>query len=295
MTLRLFLLAGALAIQPAAGRSCAAAALPSPDTFFAQPIGSDYYLANYREYAAYLHALAAKSDRMKLVDIGKSAEGRTQWMAIVSSPANLARLDEYRGIAEKLARGRIGEAEARDLAKRGKAVVWIDAGLHATETVTSQGQIQVLHRMLSQSDAETLRMLDDCIILFAHDNPDGMDLVSDWYMRSADPKKREFASLPRLYQKYAGHDNNRDSYMSQLAETANVNRVLFRQWYPQIVYNQHQTGPDGMVVFIPPFRDPSNPNYDPLVMAGLNEVGFAMQSRLIEEGKPGGGRRKGRV
>lgn len=274
------------------GLAVAADAQTAPKDFFAQPPGTDYYLANYSEYEAYLKKLAGESDRMKLVDIGKTAEGRTMWMAIVSSPANLAKLEDYRRIAAQLARARgVDETQARALAAQGKAIVWIDAGLHATETVTSQGQIQVLHRMLTQTDAETLRMLDDCIILFGHDNPDGMELVSNWYMRHADPKKREFATLPRLYQKYIGHDNNRDSYMVQMPETENVNRVLFRQWYPQIVYNQHQTGPEGMVVFVPPFRDPFNFNYDPLVMTALNEVGAAMHSRLIAEGKAGSGMR----
>ena len=290
-----YFFAAALVLAPAAAAAQEAEApspaITSPQDFFGQPVGSDYYLANYTDYEAYLKQLASESDRIKLVDIGKTAEGRTQWMAIVSSPANLARLDEYRATAEKLARGRVSEEEARKLAHDGKAIVWIDAGLHATETVTSQGQIQVIHRMLSQSDPETLRMLDDCIILFGHDNPDGMELVSNWYMRHADPKKREFETLPRLYQKYVGHDNNRDSFMAQMPETENVNRILFRQWYPQIVYNQHQTGPEGMVVFVPPFRDPFNFNYDPIVMSQLSEVGFAMHSRLIAEGKGGSGMR----
>lgn len=269
-----------------------AAEIAAPAAFFAQAPGTDYFLADYTAYEAYLKRLARQSDRMKLVSLGKTAEGREQWMAIVSSPANLAKLDAYRAIAEKLARAHgVDEAEARRLAAQGKAIVWIDAGMHATETVTAQGQIQVLYRMLSQSDPETMRMLDDSIILFAHDNPDGMELVSDWYMRHADPKKREFATLPRLYQKYIGHDNNRDSFMAQMPETENVNRALFRQWYPQIIYNQHQTGPAGMVVFVPPFRDPFNFNYDPIVMTQLNEVGSAMHSRLIAEGKAGSGMR----
>lgn len=263
-----------------------------PEAFFSQAPGTDYFLADYTAYEAYLKRLASESERMKLVDIGRTAEGRTQWMAIVSSPANLARLDHYRTLSERLARARgLDETQARAIAAEGKAVVWIDAGMHATETVTSQGQIQVLHRMLTQTDAETLRILDDTIILFAHDNPDGMELVSDWYMRQSDPKKREFATLPRLYQKHAGHDNNRDSFMLQLPETENVNRQLFRVWYPQIVYNQHQSGPDGMVVFIPPFRDPFNHNYDPIVMSQLTEIGAAMHSRLIAEGKAGSGMR----
>lgn len=291
MKLHRLVLTAAFAAQ-ALPASAQTPAITPPARFFKQPPGTDYYLANYTEYVAYLQQLAKESDRIKLVDIGKTAEGRTQWVAIVSTPANLARLEEYRTIAQRLARAKgVDEAEARRLAAQGKAVVWIDAGLHATETVTSQGQIQVLHRMLTESDPETMRMLDDCIILFAQDNPDGMELVSNWYMRHADPKQREFATLPRLYQKYVGHDNNRDSFMAAMPETENVNRMLFREWYPQIVYNQHQTGPEGMVVFVPPFRDPFNFNYDPIVVSELSEVGFAMHSRLIAEGKAGSGMR----
>ncbi|MBN8841473.1 MAG: peptidase [Sphingomonadales bacterium] len=269
-----------------------AGTLPSPAEAFPTEPGSDYYLANYDAYEKYLKTLAATSDRMKLIDIGKSAEGRTMWVAIVSSPANLARLDHYREIARKLAKAEgVNEAQAKELAAEGRAVVWIDAGLHATETVTTQSQIHVLYRMLTAEDAETRRLLDDTIILFGHDNPDGLQLVADWYMRNADPKKREFKSIPRLYQKYVGHDNNRDSFMAQMPETVNVNRMLFREWFPQIIFNQHQTGPAGMVVFVPPFRDPFNYNYSPIVMTELQELGAAMHSRLVSEEKPGSGMR----
>ncbi len=269
-----------------------AGTLPSPAEAFPTEPGSDYYLANYDAYEKYLKTLAATSDRMKLIDIGKSAEGRTMWVAIVSSPANLAKLGHYREIARKLAKAEgVNEAQAKELAAEGRAVVWIDAGLHATETVTTQSQIHVLYRMLTAEDAETRRLLDDTIILFGHDNPDGLQLVADWYMRNADPKKREFKSIPRLYQKYVGHDNNRDSFMAQMPETVNVNRMLFREWFPQIIFNQHQTGPAGMVVFVPPFRDPFNYNYSPIVMTELQELGAAMHSRLVSEEKPGSGMR----
>ena len=274
------------------GVAHAANEITPPDKAFAQPVGSDYFLADYTAYEAYLKTLAGQSDRMKLVEIGKTEEGRTMWTAIVSSPANLAKLDHYKDIAKKLAKAQgVDKAEATKLAAEGKAVVWIDAGLHASETITSQGQIQVLYRMLTQNDPETLRLLDDVIILFGQDNPDGMEMISDWYMRNKDPKDREFNSLPRLYHKYIGHDNNRDSFMSAMSETTNVNKMLFREWYPQIIYNQHQTGPNGMVVFVPPFRDPFNFNYDPLVMTELQEVGMAMHSRLVSEDKKGSGAR----
>lgn len=282
---------------PTVEAQAAAASTPavtSPREAFGHDIGDDYRLVNYTQLERYLHTLASQSDRMKLVEIGQSSEGRTQYVAIVSSPENLARLDRYKEIARRLAKAEgVSEAEARSMAAEGKAVVWIDGGLHATETVPPQALIAALYEWLTAQDAEALRVLNDAIILFAPLNPDGMELVSNWYMREEDPLKREFNSIPVLYQKYVGHDNNRDYYLSAMAETTNVNRQFFREWFPQIIYNHHQTAPAGTVVFMPPFRDPFNYNYDPLVMGTLSEVGAAMHSRLIEEGKPGSTMRSG--
>ena len=185
------------------------------------------------------------------------------------------------------------EEEARELAAEGRAVVWIDGGLHATEVLGAQQLMETLWQMVSGEDRETLRILDDVIILFVHANPDGMDLVSDWYMRAEDPRQRSSRGIPRLYQKYVGHDNNRDFYASTQAESENMNRVMYREWYPQIVYNHHQTGPTGTVMFAPPFRDPFNYNIDPMVITGIDLVGSAMHSRFVAEGKPGTTRRRG--
>jgi len=255
-------------------------------------IGDDYQLANYSQLAAYWRKLDAESDRMQVTSIGKTAEGREQLMAIISSPQNLAKLDHYRDIARRMARGEgLTDEQARALAVEGKAIVWIDGGLHSTETVSTQQLTQLVYELVSGNDTETRRILDNVIVLAAHANPDGNELVSNWYMRQKDRAKREFETLPRLYQYYVGHDNNRDFVASNMPETANVNRVLYREWFPQIVYNHHQSGPAGTVVFIPTHRDPYNYNLDPLVLMGLENVGAAMNSRLIAEGKPGGGQR----
>ncbi|MCA0368710.1 MAG: M14 family metallopeptidase [Proteobacteria bacterium] len=287
------------AVAPSVSAATAIAAPPAahittPREAFGFDIGADYQLVNYTQWEAYLKTLASQSDRMKLVEIGKTSEGRTQYIAIVSTPENLAHLDRYREIARRLAKAEgVSEAEAHAMAAEGKAVVWIDGGLHATETVPPQALIATVYEWLTAQDPEALRVLNDTVILFAPLNPDGMELVSNWYMRNTDPLKREFNSLPVLYQKYVGHDNNRDYYLSAMAETTNVNRQFFREWFPQIIYNHHQTAPAGTVVFMPPFRDPFNYNYDPLVMGTLSEVGAAMHSRLIEEGKPGSTMRSG--
>ena len=281
-----------LLVLPAAGS--AQTRITSPRTQFGHNIGDDYFLANYTQMIEYWQKLDRESERMRMVRIGTTAEGRPMWMAIITSPENHAKLARYQEISRRLALvDNLTDAQARALAAEGKTVVWIDGGLHATEVLGAQQLIQTVYELVSRSDSETLRFLRDDIILCVPANPDGMELVSNWYMREADTLKRTTSGLPRLYQKYAGHDNNRDSYMVSQPETQAMDSILFRAWYPQIMYNHHQTGPEGTVIFAPPFRDPFNYNLDPLVPMELDLVGAAMQSRFVAEGKPGATMRSG--
>jgi hypothetical protein len=279
----------ALAFAAGGARAQAPAAhLTTPRQFFGHEIGADYQLPDYEQLVGYWRRLASQSGRIRVVEMGKTAEGRTQYMAVVSSPQNLRSLERYRQISARLAHARgLTDAGARQLAREGKAVVWIDGGLHASEVLGAQQLIETTWQLVSGDDAETRRFRDDLVILLVQANPDGMDLLSHWYMREADPRKRSTANLPRLYQKYIGHDNNRDFFASTQPETKNMNRVMFTEWYPQIVYNHHQTGPAGTVMFAPPFRDPFNYNFDPLIVTKLDLVGAAMHSRFIAEDKPG--------
>ena len=286
--------APALLVGLLAASAQAQSTVTSPAKFFGHEIGADYVLPNYTQFSAFLRKLDSESERMKVVDIGKTAEGRSQLMAIITSPQNHRNLERYRQISGQLARAEgLTDEQARRLAAEGKAVIWIDGGLHATEVLGAQGLTETIYQLVSREDPETLRILDDVVVLAAHANPDGMELVSDWYMRKADPKQRNSGDIPRLYQKYVGHDNNRDFYMSTQPESENMNRQLYHEWHPQIMYNHHQTGPTGTVMFAPPFRDPFNYVYDPLIVTGLDMVGAAMHNRFIAEDKPGVTMRRG--
>ena len=272
----------------------AQARLTTPQEALGFRPGDDYQLASYTQLTEWWKQLDVQSDRMKLVSIGKTAEGRDQWTAIITSPANHAKLDRYQEISARLSRAEgLTPEQARALAKEGKAVVWIDGGLHATEVLGATQLMEHVWQMVSQNDEETLRILDDVVQLVTHANPDGMELVSGWYMRTSDPTKRSTGGLPRLYQKYVGHDNNRDFYLNAMPESENMSRMMYREWYPQIMYNHHQTGPAGAVLFVPPFRDPHNHNLDPLLVNGISLVGAAMHSRLAAEGKGGAVMRNG--
>jgi zinc carboxypeptidase len=260
----------------------------SPEEQFGWNIGDDYRLATYTQLVEYWKKLASESPRLHLVTIGKTAEGRDQDMMIITSSANYAKLDRYKEIAARLAHAEgLTDEQAHALAKEGKAVVWIDGGLHASEVLGSHQLLEHVWQMASRDDPETLRILDDVIQLVVQANPDGQELVAGWYMRRADSSRRTMADLPRLYQKYIGHDINRDFYMAAMPEVENMNRVMYREWYPEIMYNHHQAGPAGTVMFAPPFRDPHNYFFDPLVVDELSLVGSAMHSRFSAEGKGG--------
>jgi len=283
-----------LSLAAPQAQSPATPKVTSPEQFFGHQIGADYVLPNYTKFTEFVKKLDAESDRMVVQSIGKTAENRDQLMAIITSPENHRNLAKYKDIARRLAQAEgLTDDQARALARDGKAVVWIDGGLHATEVLGAQQLIETIYQMVSRTDEETLRFLRDVIILAVHVNPDGMELVSDWYMRDTDPLKRTTGSLPRLYQKYIGHDNNRDFYMSAQAESININRQLYSEWFPQIIYNHHQTGPTGTILFAPPFRDPANYVYHPLIITGLDVVGSAMHNRFVAENKPGATMRRG--
>ncbi|MEJ5963044.1 M14 family metallopeptidase [Pedobacter immunditicola] len=273
----------------------AAQVIPTPKEHFGFDIGADYSLANYTQAEAYFKKLAKISDRVLLREIGKTEEGRSQYIMVISAPANLKKIDRFKEISQKLARAEnLTDAVAAKLAKDGKPVVWIDGGLHANETVATQQLIELYYQLLSRKDTETMRILDDVIILLSQVNPDGQELMSDWYMKDKDPAKRNM-NIPRLYQKYIGHDNNRDFYMNNMKESTNISRQQYIEWMPQIVYNHHQTSPAGAVVAGPPYRDPFNFVYDPLLITGIDGVAASMINRLNAEGKPGYTRLSGSV
>ena len=291
--LLLLVSSASLSAQGSQNRLYEGGSLPIPKPVFGQyTVGDDYFLANYQQLLQYLGMVEKASDRIKVVQVGTTTEGRPFNLIIISSPENLANLEKYRQISVKLAKAEgINDAEAKRLASEGKAVVWIDSGLHGTEVVNGQGMFAQIYDLLSRNDQETLKILDNVIVLLSQINPDGMDMVSNWYMQESDPTKRN-TSIPGLYQKYVGHDNNRDSYMATQKETEIINRLMFIEWIPQIIYNQHQSGPAGTVLFIAPFRDPINHNQDPLVNTGIDLVGSAIHHRFVSEGKGGAVKRE---
>ena len=263
------------------------AVVPTPKEHFGYEMGTEKKLATYEEIAEYFKKLEKSSDRLILRQFGSTTMGKPMYLAIISSPENLKKLDYYKDINRRLALGLGTVDESRKLAQQGKAFVWIDSGIHASETAPPQHSPDLAYKMLTDESDETKRIRDKVILIqILNINPDGADWVIEWY-RSNLGTPYETAPLPRLYHRYAGHDNNRDWYMLNLPETRYVTRQLFQEWYPQIVYNQHQAPPYPARIFVPPYAEPLNPNIPATVMEGINLIGAAMKERFARENKPG--------
>lgn len=261
--------------------------VPHPSEVFGFEPGEDYKLADVDQLYAYYRALAEASPRVELKEIGTTHRGRPLLLLFISSEENLAQLERWRSISERLARARIPEEEARQLAREGKAIVWIDAGLHSTEVAHSQHAPLLAHHMATDESEETRRFRDDVVMLLMPlMNPDGHQIVVDWYRRNLGTPF-ETTRPPEVYHEYVGHDINRDWFMIRQAESKAVSRVIYEEWYPQIIFNHHQTAPFPARIFIPPFADPVNPHIPPLVVRGVNMVGEHMAKRFEEEQMPG--------
>jgi hypothetical protein len=268
--------------------TAAQSSLPSPESILGHKVGADYKIATYDETVAYFQKLDAVSDRMTMMRAGTSTQGRSYWLAAISSAANLGKIDRYREIARRLAHpAGLGEAEARQLAREGRAIVHIDGGLHSSEVAGPQHTMQLAYDLLSKADDPEYSHIFENVILLLWPtiNPDGHQMVAEWY-RGNVGTPFEVAPMPKLYQEYVGHDNNRDGYMLNMIESR-VMEHAWRQWEPQIIHVHHQTSPFPTRIWLPPFAEPIASQAPYLISREINMIGMAMAKGLEERGQVG--------
>ena len=268
--------------------------VPTPESVLGHKPGDDFYLANYDESREYFRKLAATSNRIKLISVGKTTRGLDWEIALISSTQNLERLDRYKDISRRLALGRgLTDEQAKALAREGKAIVHLDGGLHSTEVAGAQQTIQLAYKLVAtQGDPEIDAILDNVIVmLWPTLNPDGQNEVVAWYRKNLGTPY-EVSPLPDLYQEYVGHDNNRDGYMNNMLESQEVTRAEL-EWNPVVFYCHHQTAPFPTRIFIPPFTEPISSNIHPLMGRWLNAFGINMAAYLDEHQMPGAVHRVG--
>ncbi len=263
------------------------AQIPTPQEVIGFQMGADYKVADYTQVTDYLKLLDKQSNRVQMQQIGTTVLGKPMYVMFISSEENMKHLNRWKEISTQLARARISDEEAQRLSQEGKAIVWIDGGIHSTELAGTQFPPELAYKVATEESAEMKKIRDNVILLLMPNiNPDGLDIVANWYKQNLGTPY-ETTYPPVLYHYYVGHDDNRDWFMNTQPETRAVNTVLFKEWYPQIVYNEHQSSPAWTKIFIPPFSNPVNPNIHPGVVHGVNLVGNEMAARFAMNNMPG--------
>ncbi len=262
--------------------------VPSPESVLGFRPGADRKLADWTEISGYFRKLGASSPRVRVEEVGRTTEGRPFLVVTITSEANQARLEEIRRDNLRLydPRGLPAE-EAERIVHRGKAIVSMNYAIHSIEVGGSLTPLVLAQRLAGSREPEVLRILSETVLLLipSH-NPDGTDLVTDWQRKHVGTPY-EGTSPPALYQKYAGHDNNRDWYMFTQAETELTVRHVYDRFRPQIVHDVHQMARRGARLFVPPYLVPWEPNVDPALRAAVGALGSAVAARLVAEGKTG--------
>ncbi|HXK93339.1 MAG TPA: M14 family metallopeptidase, partial [bacterium] len=262
--------------------------IPSPEAVLGFQPGADFRLARWEQIVDYFYKIGSLSQRVHIEEIGRTTEDNPYILAVISDPKVIADLELYQSYQRKLSHPHeIESGEKDDLLDQAKTVVLISCSLHSNEIGASQMAMELLHELASLHNERIREILDNVILLLVPSaNPDGINKEIDWYERSLG-KPWEGQGMPWLYQKYCGHDNNRDWFMLTQKETQILTQILYQKWYPCVLYDIHQMGNQGSRFFVPPFYDPINPNVDPLIHESLKMIGGHIATDLTVAGKAG--------
>ncbi len=272
----------------ATSAASAHAAILTPADHLGFVPGDARKLAPWSQIASYFQLLGARSPRVHTDVLGNSTEGRPFLLSVIASEETHARLDHYRDIQAHLADPRGASArQTAGFVAEGKTIALITCTIHATEVGATMMAMGLAHDLATKDDAATRQILDNVILLLVPSlNPDGWDLVEQWYTKTLGTPF-EGSAPPQLYQTYTGHDNNRDWFMLTQAENRLAVEKVHNVWHPQIVYDLHQMMQDGPRYFVPPFIDPYDPNVDPILSQEINVLGSTMAQALAQHGKAG--------
>ena len=260
--------------------------VPTPKSVLGFHPTDDRTIADWTQISGYFTTLDRASDKVKVEEIGKTTLGKPQIVAYISSAENIKNLDRYKAISRQAANPSSAN-QAANLIEQGKTIVAISCSIHSTEIVASQMSMNLAYDLATATDEKTRMILDNTILLLIPAaNPDGVDIVADWYRKTLGTKY-EGTTPPELYHHYAGHDNNRDWFMMNLAETRNITKLFWQEWFPQIIFDVHQQGQTGARFTIPPFFDPPNPRISPLILRELGLLGYKMAADLQRQGQAG--------
>jgi len=265
-----------------------AATLTSPEKFFGFTPGADRQLVTYEQMISYLQQLDTESPMLKLEQIGKSPMGKPMYIAFLSNEKNINNLEGLKKINHELALNPdLSEADRNQMAKDGKVFVLGTLSMHSTEVGPAQAAPVIAYKIVSSDDPEILNRMNNVVYMMVPcHNPDGMDMIVENYLKYKGTKY-EGASLPRVYHKYVGHDNNRDFVILSQDDTRTIAKVYNQTWLPQVMVEKHQMGSTSARYFVPPNHDPIAENIDAGLWTWMGIFGQNMINDMTNAGLAG--------
>ncbi len=271
-----------------AGLAAQGGSVTKPADFFGFQPGSDRNLFTYEKLIDYLQELDGQSPRIHLEEIGTSPQGRTMYIAFISSEENIGNLDALKVINKELALNATLEKEALEaMVEKGKVFVLATLSMHASEVAPSQSAPLIAYDYATTTDAKKLEWLDNVVYMMVPcHNPDGMDMIVNNYLKHVGTKY-EGASLPRVYHEYVGHDNNRDFVILTQDDSRAIARIYNLTWLPQVMVEKHQMGSTGPRYFVPPNHDPIAENVPAGIFHWSGVFGQHMATDMTADGLAG--------
>ena len=259
-----------------------------PADYFGFEPGSDRNLFTYEQLIGYLQELDKESPRVKLEEIGTSPMGRPMYIAFISSEENVNNLDTLKVINRELAlNAKLGKAKLEKMTSVGKVFVLATLSMHSGEVGPSQSAPLIAYDLATTTDKKKLEWLDNMVYMMVPcHNPDGMNMIVENYKKHVGTKY-EGASLPQVYHKYVGHDNNRDFVILTQADNRAISRIYSQIWFPQVLVEKHQMGSTGTRYFVPPNHDPVAENVPAGVFHWGGIFGQHMATDMTAEGLAG--------
>ena len=279
-----------------------------PSLFLNAQVGLDYYLGDLSEYnksiptplsvighevgefhishdklSHYVQEISRASNRVKLVNRGKSYENRTSWLMIITSESNHSRLEEIRKQHLELSNSKNKDIDVSNM----PIVVYQGFSVHGDEPSGSNASLPLMYHLLASNSQETIELLENTIILLDPSfNPDGLQRFSQWansnknQSLTADSNDREYNQYwPRGRTNHYWFDLNRDMLPNQLVET-NAKVKTFTEWLPNILTDHHEMGTNSSFFFQPGVPERKNPLISDLNQALTREIGTYHEKAL---------------
>jgi hypothetical protein len=264
----------------------AATGVPSPRDVLGHDIGAPQVLDHYADILKYYRALAAKSARVKIVETGKTEEGRPTVVVLISSDENIANLETNRRNLVKLGDPRgLTDAQAKDLIAHTKPMYLALGGLHSAETGPPEMLMELAYRLVTEDSPLIARIRANVVVgINPATDPDGRDRYTDWYLRNKIDDTDDLNPVPGApyWGKYIFHDNNRDINYTGLSSRNLLSFYL--EWRPPIMHDLHESVP-----FLYTFsgQAPQNPSLDPILFAEMPWIANFEMAQLTKYGMPG--------